>query len=269
MKYLAILFAGISTFCASAQIITPAYVISNSHIGVKEVREEVRTAYKDFRLASVTSYNKQGFPVERRDIDVEGIQTLVHFKYAINEDDSTLIVTCNINEEGKEPASITFNYRYDNGSLWEWVPVEGNQPVTFYKQYIYDENWNLTQMNEVKLVGADSSVVKRHRYFAHTDVFERLISTNHTEYDMSTNYNYDEDGKLLSKSIFDGAVKRSTEERFYNEDGLVELTVANLNHGGGLLGINRYSYKTYRKGKRSIFETWKPVKHPESVMQER
>ena len=252
----------------SAQIITPAHVISNSNLGIKVVKEEERTTYKDFRLKSVSVYSKKGFPITKIELDMDGMEKRTTYSYSINEDDSTMTITQTIAEPNKEVVRTTLNYRYTNGSLWEWTPVDGDQPVTFYKHYQYDHNWNLTEMDEVKVIGADSSIVKRHRYIVQTDVFNRVVTTNHTQYDMPTYYYYDEDGTLLSTAIFDGQVKRSSQHRLYNND-LLELSVNVLNRGGALLGIHRYSYKTYGKGKRSIFETWKPVKHMESVMQER
>ena len=269
MKFPLLISLGLFAGFLSAQIITPSHVISNSASGIKSVITEQRSEFKDFRTTSIVSYNKQGFPKNEMQISVTGEVTAVVYFYEINEDDSTIVVTkASIDIEGQANREV-FNYRFSKGSLWESKPVDANQPVMEYKHYMYDENWNLIAMDELKIIGGDTNVTKRHRYSVQTDVFHKLISTSFSEIGTHTDYYYDEEGLLLSKAVFDGPARRTTEHRIYNEKNLVELTVEVLNRGGNLMGIKRYSYETYRKGKSSIFEKWMPVAHPESVIQER
>jgi len=257
------------TLVASAQLITPAYVISNNHAGIKQIVTEERTAFTDFRVKEVLNYNKQGLPTRGMEILSNGNSISYKYYYDINEKDSTLTIRkAGIDEEGK-PFSEKYAYRFSKGTLWEWSPVEANETVIDYKHYHYDENWNLIATNEVKVVGGDTSITRSHRYSVQTDVFHRLVSTNHTSYNMTTRYIYDEDGALLSKSIFDGQIKRSTEHRLYDEENQLELTFEVLNRTGALMSIKKYSYKNYWWSKTSIFEKWMPVAHSESVMQER
>lgn len=252
-----------------AQIITPAYVISNGAKGVKSVVIEERSEFKDFRKSGTLFYNKRGLPISGTQISLQGITTTFTYSYEINEEDSTIVVTKYTAEQGGELSSEVYNYLYSKGNLWEWQPVDGSQTIVDYKCYKYDDSWNLIAMDELKVIGADTNIVKRHRYSVQTDIFHRVISTNHGQIDSQKEYYYDENGIWLSTAIFDGPVKRTTEHRVYNEDGLVELTMEVLNRGGNLMKVKRYSYDTYRKGKPSIFEKWMPVQHAESVMQER
>ena len=255
------------------QVITPAYVIFNGAQGIKSVSEEERTEFKDFRSSKTIRYNKQGFPVWETEFTVNHEMITTRYTYAINEDDSILTVTKSTQllsvETPEDEVKETYNYQFSNGSLWESKPVEGNETVTDYKQFQYDENWNMIAMNEIKVIGSDTSIVKRHRYSVQTDVLHRLISTSYSDVGTRTDYYYGSEGMLLSTAIIDGSSKRTTTHRVYNEENLVELTVEVINRGGNLMGIKRYDYKTYRKGKPSIFEKWMPVAHQESVMQER
>lgn len=269
MKFPLLIALSLFTGFLSAQIITPAYVISNSARGIKSVTTEERSEFKDFRTTSIVSYNKHGFPKNEMQFSVTGEVTAVGYVYEINEDDSTITVTkSSIDLDGQANREV-FNYRFSKGSLWESKPVDSNQPVMDYKRYMYDDNWNLVALDELKIIGGDTNVTKRHRYSVQTDVFHKLVSTSHSEIGSRTDYYYDEGGLLLSKAVFDGPVKRTTEHRLYNGDNLLAVAVEVLNRGGNLMGIKRYSYDTYRKGKQSIFEKWMPVAHPESVMQER
>lgn len=269
MKFL---FLAISLFLSSflfGQIITPAYVISTGNKGIKTIVVEKRTEFKDFKASSIVRYNKRGFPVGEIQFPAsEGI-LFSSYSYQINEEDSTIVITKETSNEGGELNSEVYKYLFSKGSLWESKLAEGNETVTDYKQFQYDENWNLIAMNEIKVIGADTSIVKRHRYSVQTDVFNRLISTSYSDVGTRTDYYYGSEGVLLSTAIIDGSSKRTTTHRVYNEEGLVELTMEVLNHGGNLMNITRYDYKTYRKGKPSIFEKWMPVAHSESVMQER
>lgn len=269
MKIFSTIFSFLVSVVAIGQVISPAFIISNSQAGVKVVIEEERTAYKDFKMKSATEYNKQGFPTSKIVMDASGKGARTDYEYTIHEEDSLLEVSLTIEPVMGEKKTEKYIYKFDKGTLWEWTPVEGNESVMTYNHFFYDENWNLIRKEEVKVVGSDSSVTNRERYSVQTDVQNRLALTNYTQYDMNTTYYYDEDGKLMSTSIFDGETRRSTEHRLYNEDGQVELKVNIFNRGGALLGITRYSYQTYRKGKASVFETWMPVQHYESVMQER
>ncbi len=276
MRFMKFSFLACSLFFGSilfGQIITPAYVISNGSNGIKSVSEEERTEFRDFRLSKNTRYNKQGFPVWVTEFTINHEMISTRYDYMINEDDSIITVTKSTQllsvEKPEDEVKEIYNYQFSNGSLWESKPVEGNETVTDYKQFQYDENWNLIAMNEVKVIGADTNVVKRHRYSVQTDVFHRLISTSYSDVGTRTDYYYGSEGMLLSTAIIDGSSKRTTTHRVYNEDGLVELTMEVINRGGNLMGIKRYNYRTYGKGKTSIFEKWMPVQHAESVMQER
>src|SRR5690606_7829640 len=204
MKFSLLAALGLFSVMAFAQIITPAYVISNAAKGIKTVVTEERTEFRDFRETSTVSYNKQGFPTHEIKTDIHGKVTETLYSYSFNEDDSTFSVTTKINVEGEEPQSHTYSYLFANGDLWESKPAEANETVTEYKHYKYDENWNLLAMDELKVIGADTSITKRNHYSVQTDVFHRLITTNHTGHDMPTLYNYNEEGVLLSTSIFDG-----------------------------------------------------------------
>lgn len=260
-----VLFTGV----LSAQIVNPAYVISNSAAGVKNVLVEERSEFKDFRIAKISAYDKRGFTTGEIQYGPNGDFTTTSYFYDINEDDSTMVVTRATTNQAGAVDRETYNYQFSGMSLWESKPTEGNQTVVDYKHYKYDENWNLITMHEVQVIGADTNVVKRYDYTVQTDVFHKLVSTSHSEIGSRIDYYYDEDGVLLSKAIFDGPVKRTTEHRLYNENNQLQLSVEVLNRGGALMGIKRYSYKRYRKGKTSVFEKWMPVAHPESVMEER
>lgn len=230
---------------------------------------EERTAYSDFAVKKVENYNRQGMPASGMEFLANGQSVAYNYYYDSNEKDSTLTVKKAGIDENGQSFSLKYHYRFSKGTLWEWHPVEDGETVMEYRHYHYDSNWNLTAMDEVKVVGGDTSISKSHRYSVQTDVFHRLVSTNYTEFDMTTRYIYAEDGTLLSKSIYDGQIKRSTEHRLYNDDDRLELVFEVLNRTGALLGIKKYSYKYFWWNKENIFEKWMPVAHPESLMQER